>query len=170
MPMQKLKYIISAFILIFIGSVANAQKYQEIKQRLFRPDSATKARINIVEHGLAGQAIARINDQHHATKMRGYKVRIFFDNGQNARTQANAILSRFKESFPEIPVNLSYENPYFKVTAGNCLSSEEAIILWGRIKNQFDKAFVIMEDIDINYLGIETPKEFSDLSKDEKIE
>ena len=165
--MQQLKYILTV-VVIFIGSFASAQKYQEVKQRLSRPDSTTNARINIVEHGFAGQAVARINNQTHPTKIRGYRVRIFFDNGQHARAQANEIIERFKESFPEIPVTMSYENPYFKVTAGNCLSSEEAIILWGRVKSMFDKAFVIMEDIDIDSIGINTSNDNNKPSEEEK--
>ena len=34
-----------------------------------------------------------------------------------------------------------YENPYFRVTVGNCLTLEEAIILKGRVSGTFPKAF-----------------------------
>jgi hypothetical protein len=42
-----------------------------------------------------------------------------------------------------------YENPYFKVTVGNCLTEEEAIILKGRILSTFPKAFVKNEEFSI---------------------
>ena len=40
-----------------------------------------------------------------------------------------------------------YENPYFKVTAGDCLTSEEAIILKGRVQGVFPKAYVKNEEL-----------------------
>ena len=137
--MNILRHIAAPAILLALCSTAGAQRYQEVKLRLSQPDSSTRARINIVEHGMAGQAVARVNNQTPAAKMRGYRVRIFFDNGQHARSNASAVLSQFKELYPDIPAGMVYENPYFKVTVGNCISSEEAIILWGRIKKQFDK-------------------------------
>ena len=39
-----------------------------------------------------------------------------------------------------------YENPYFKVAVGNCLTAEEAIILKGKIASTFPKAFVKSEE------------------------
>lgn len=39
-----------------------------------------------------------------------------------------------------------YENPYFKVAVGNCLTAEEAIILKGKIASTFSKAFVKSEE------------------------
>ena len=40
-----------------------------------------------------------------------------------------------------------YENPYFKVAVGDCLTTEEAIILKGRVSSAFPKAFVKNETL-----------------------
>lgn len=60
---------------------------------------------------------------------------------------------RFREIYPDIPAYLSYENPYFKVTVGNCLTSEEAIILLGKIRDAFDRAFLVREEISLSLFG-----------------
>lgn len=55
-------------------------------------------------------------------------------------------MARFREIYPDIPAYMDYDNiPYFKVTVGNCLTMEEAIILWGRIRDAFDRAFIVPE-------------------------
>ena len=46
-------------------------------------------------------------------------------------------------------VYLVYENPYFKVSAGNCVTSEEAIVLLGKIRSQFPEAYLMREDLTV---------------------
>ena len=66
--------------------------------------------------------------------------------GQDARAGAFAAEALFKETYPGIMVYPVYENPYFKVVVGNCLTAEEAIILKGKIASTFPKAFVKSEE------------------------
>ena len=47
---------------------------------------------------------------------------------------------------------MGYENPYFKVSVGNCLTAEEAIILKGRVSASFPKAFLKNEEIAVSDL------------------
>ena len=78
---------------------------------------------------------------------KNYQLRIeYFDNGQDARAGAFAAEALFKETYPGIMVYPVYENPYFKVVVGNCLTAEEAIILKGKIASTFPKAFVKSEE------------------------
>jgi hypothetical protein len=53
---------------------------------------------------------------------------------------------------PYLPTYVTYDNPYFKVTAGNCTSQEEALILLERIKPTFPKAFIMRENIPLEEL------------------
>ena len=43
---------------------------------------------------------------------------------------------------------MGYDIPYFKVSVGNCLTPEEAIILKERVSATFPKAFVKREELD----------------------
>mgnify|MGYP002520332559 CR=1 FL=1 len=45
------------------------------------------------------------------------------------------------------------ENPYFKVLVGGCVTSEEAIVLLGRITPNFPKAYITREDIKLTELA-----------------
>ena len=63
-------------------------------------------------------------------------------------------MARFLEIYPDIPAYMDYDNiPYFKVTVGNCLKMEEAIILWGRIRDDFDRAFIVPESMPLELFG-----------------
>ncbi len=152
--MKRPVLILTALMALALLSAAPAlgQRVSNYVERLARADS-TSARATVIEHGEAAGAIARLQASGSQKAIRGYRIRIFFDNSQNARPAASAALGRFREMFPDIPAYMAYENPYFKVTVGNCITNEEAIILWGRIKPFFDKAFVIREDISIDKLG-----------------
>lgn len=110
------------------------------------------SRVEVVEHGDAGQVVAALREASQQARVRGWRVRIFFDNSQNARGQAGRALAQFREMFPEVASYMSYENPYFEVSVGNCLSIEEAVMLRARILSAFPKAFITSEAIPLAVL------------------
>ncbi len=134
-------------------SCAMAQNTELFRSKLAAPDSVYKSSVEIVVHPTAAKAISSMPSPDGDEKIKGYRVRIFFDNGQNARMPAVAAQNRFREMFPDVPTYMSYDNPYFKVTVGNCLTMEEAIILWGKVKGSFDRAFVVREEFPLSKLA-----------------
>ncbi|MBE6174814.1 MAG: hypothetical protein E7147_04630 [Rikenellaceae bacterium] len=124
-----------------------------IKERLARPaqvDSLTVVNETVVvqENGDAA-AIVSGNLNQEPKAIGGYRIVIFMNNSQSARRDAVAAQESFSQLFPEEQSYLSYENPYFKVTVGNCTSQDEAIILLGRLRGTFPKAFIVRENIAI---------------------
>ena len=129
---------------------------KDFKEALAVPDPETGSRVIVRESADISSFLNKPTNGHK--KIRGYRVRIFFDNSQQARANAQATLARFKESFPDIPADMIYENPYFKVAVGNCLTMDEAMIVWGRVKDQFPQAVPAREDLPLEKL-IEGPAE-----------
>ena len=127
-----------------------AQGLGGFKNQLAAPDGSYGSRIQITEHGTAASAVSSMQTNQSGVKIRGYRVRIFSDNSQNARSAGQNALSRFRELYPGIPADMTYDTPYFKVTVGNCLTAEEATILWGKINDAFDRAFVAREEIPLS--------------------
>ena len=78
----------------------------------------------------------------------GYRVRIFFDNKQSARTESEKTLRQFRELYPGVTAYHIYANPYFKVTVGDFRTKSEAMALLTRIKGAFPSAFVVRENIE----------------------
>lgn len=115
---------------------AGAQSLSALKSELSTPDPSYGSRVEVEEHDGAASAVRSMEGRRAPEKVRGYRVRIYFDNVQHARSQAESVMARFREIYPDIPAYMDYDNiPYFKVTVGNCLTMEEAIILWGRIRD-----------------------------------
>jgi len=80
-------------------------------------------------------------------KITGYRVRIFFDNKQDARVHSGSVVGSFSGRYPEISVYRTYENPYFKVTVGDFRTKSEATMLLKRIESDFPSAFIVKETI-----------------------
>jgi hypothetical protein len=85
--------------------------------------------------------------------MTGFRIRIFFDNSQNARTRSAAVLDSFKSVFQGIPAYRSYANPYFKVTVGDYRTKAEAMANLAKIKAAFPTAFIVKEKINYPQIG-----------------
>lgn len=150
--MRRLLILISLFVLCAAAALPLcAQSLDAFKQRLAEPLAggwmSGNSRVLVSEYGDAAQAVERAVKSGARLRFRGYRVCIFFDNGQDARAGAVAAKTLFEENYPGIRVYMVYENPYFKVTVGNCLTAEEAIILKGKVSGTFPKAFLKNEDL-----------------------
>ena len=147
----------SLIILLFAVSAvsaARAQSLEQFKQQLAEPAPMTRARVTATEYGDAADAVIRTERNHKRANLRGYRICIFLDNGQHARAEALQAKSLFEEHFPNTKIYLTYDNPYWRVTAGNCLTAEEAIILKGKVSPIFPKAFLKNEELalyDLSY-------------------
>lgn len=124
---------------------------KNIKERLAQPaqrDSLTvvSETVQIAEQGDAATIIEQ-SLEVAPKAVSGYRIVIFMSNTQSARRDAVAAQENFATLFPQEQSYLTYENPYFKVAVGNCTSQEEAIILLGRIRHTFPKAFIMRENI-----------------------
>lgn len=97
--------------------------------------------------------------KNNSTKtLSGFRVRIFFDNSQNARNASAEALSRFQKLHPEIPAYRSYLNPYFKVTVGDFRTKSEALQMFQSIVKEFPSAFLVKENI--NYPAVDRKDAF----------
>lgn len=142
------KVIFTGVLLLGACAAVRAQSLASFKEGLAqRP--AGGARLEVVEHGAAARAVEQGGNTPGRVRFKGYRIGIFFDNGANAREKALAAREAFAEAFPGEKVYLVYENPYFKVTAGNCVNSEEAIVLLGKIRSRFPEAYLMREDLTV---------------------
>lgn len=157
-----MKYIVSLLALLFATSVSaqdivtpmpEPAPRKSIKERLSAPaqiDSLTtiSQTVQISEHGDAATIVGG-NLEVAPKVVNGYRIVIFMSNTQTARRDALAAQENFSLLFPQEQTYLTYENPYFKVAVGNCTTQEEAIILLGRLRHSFPKAFIMRENINV---------------------
>ena len=155
-----MKYIFTIIASLFVLTTSAQDIVQQevaprknIKERLAAPaerDSLTMVyeTVRITEQGDAA-TIVNSNLQANVKAVSGYRIVIFMSNTQTARRDAVMAQENFAAIFPQERSYLTYENPYFKVAVGNCTSHEEAMILLGRLRGTFPKAFIMRENIEM---------------------
>jgi len=168
-----MKKILFTTILVLICAAMSAQTQKEdymvVDSLVYRPVSA-------VDSSLVGKSIFNVLDkapgkvQIHQSQIiadglknhiarnagksiQGYRVRIFSDNQQNARSASENIQRLFSARYPGIAAYRSYQYPFFKVTVGDFRTKSEAIELQQSIKRDFPAAFVVKENI--NYPAVD---------------
>jgi hypothetical protein len=124
-----------------------------IKQHLATPvqtDSLTTIyeTVRLLEYGDAA-TIVEHNLESVAQTIKGYRIVIFMKNAQSARREAVAIQEGFATQFPDIPSYLGYEEPYFRVSVGNFLTPEEAMVYLNRLREAYPKAHIVPENINV---------------------
>lgn len=142
--------------LLACGSVS-AQKIEDFKACLSEPvlnDSLGRVgRVVVHEVGSAAEAVRSSDATKKPETIKGFRIVIFFDNSSTARAKAEETILAFNSIYPDVRSYMDYENPYFKVLVGGCVTSEEAIVLLGRITPNFPKAYITREDIKLSELA-----------------
>lgn len=173
--MKKSIIVIAALFAALLSLPLSAQEIREIPEGYELVDSLIYRPVEVVDTTLAGKDIfmmmpvsqdseganVTINQSPEVADavrkhiyanrdrtIKGYRVRIFFDNKQTARAESEKILKEFRKAYPEIAVYRVYANPYFKVTVGDFRTRSEAMEMLSRIKYSFPSAFVVKENID----------------------
>ena len=72
-----------------------------------------------------------------------YRIRIYFDSGQNARAGSEAAAARFRSLHPGVAVSRTYSDPFFKVTVGNYNTKADATNALKGIQQEFPTAFIV---------------------------
>lgn len=156
--MMRRNLLLSLIAALLTTAGAAAQSLDAFKRQLAVPESQpgvsfARAQVIAVEHGTAARAVAEASRAEQRDRISGFRVCIFSDNSPEAREGAFAAQKLFEESYPGIETYMGYDVPYFKVSVGNCLTSEEAIILKERVSATFPKAFVKSEELSITDLA-----------------
>ena len=128
-----MKHVLSLMIFLFLVSTAIAQDH----------GSLNVSQDSRIETLLAKQRSLYYIDSSFS----GYRIHIFMEIGNEALDHAKAVKSRFERSFPDIPIYLTYVEPYFRLRAGNFRNRVEAEKCLRRIKPRFKEAFVTADMI-----------------------
>ena len=79
--------------------------------------------------------------------MSGFRVQIFMEIGNEAVDHAKVMKAEFEEIFPELPIYLSYEQPYYRLRVGDFRNRVEAEKYLRILKPRFGLAFVTADII-----------------------
>lgn len=118
------------FIFVFNGLVVQGQNISVVQ-------SPTIGNL-VEEHKKANTKIGTIS---------GFRIQLFFDSGNDSKSNAEATKIKFSTQYPEVPVYLLYKEPNFKVRVGDYRTRSEARGFLKQIAAEYPSAFVIKDEI-----------------------
>ena len=80
-------------------------------------------------------------------KLTGYRIRVYFDNGQNARNKSEAIARSVSAAYPGIGVYRTFESPNYKVCVGDFRTKDEALKVFHSLKSTYPTALLLKDTI-----------------------
>ena len=80
-------------------------------------------------------------------KLTGYRIRVYFENGQNARNRSEAVARSISGAYPGIGVYRTFESPNFKVCVGDFRTKDEALKVYHSLKGAYPTAIILRETI-----------------------
>ena len=85
-------------------------------------------------------------------KMNGFRIQVYFgDNSRKGKTEARAAGLRFRNSFPELSVYVSFVSPHWLCRAGDFRTMEEASEILRQIREMgiFREAVIVKSKINV---------------------
>jgi hypothetical protein len=78
----------------------------------------------------------------------GYRIRIFSESGQMARSRANNVRANFFNKYPEFETYLDYDQPpNFRVYVGDFRTRSEALKIQKKINRDYPYSFIVSQMI-----------------------
>lgn len=144
--MKRICLIAFALLLCSVLRAQEAEKADSVVvYDVFENLSSELSVIQSEEVHAAMTAHVERNERRTASGLTGqnYRIRIFFDSGQNARGASEAAAARFRSLHPGVEVTRSFTNPFFKVTVGRYSSKADAAAALKGIQQEFPAAFIV---------------------------
>ncbi|MCA0427793.1 MAG: SPOR domain-containing protein [Bacteroidetes bacterium] len=74
----------------------------------------------------------------------GFRIQLFSGSERN---NANQLKAQFLRQYPEVPVYLSYQQPFFKLRAGDFRTRTEAQNLYHKLVKDFGEVLIVPDKI-----------------------
>ncbi len=153
-----MKRFLISFVLLLAasGAVLRAQEFRVDTLKTSQVDSALVGRsilsvlgggVRVNQSPAMQSAFDRYVSNNAAKKMTGYRIRVFFDNGQSARNRSEAIARAVSNAFPGIGVYRTFVSPNFKVSVGDFRTKDEAMKVYQALKVTYPTALILKENI-----------------------
>ena len=149
------RLLIIAILALLPGLVLRAQEYR-VDNGSAQVDSTLMGRsiLSVLGSGVTvnqsrtmRSALDGYVSNNAAKKLTGYRIRVYFDNGQNARNRSEAIARSVSGTYPGIGVYRTFESPNFKVTVGDFRTKDEALKVYHSLKAAYPTAIILKETI-----------------------
>ena len=153
--MSMKRFLIIALLALLPGLVLRAQEYR-VDNGSSRVDSTLMGRsimsvmgsgVTVNQSRTMRSALDNYVSNNAAKKLTGYRIRVYFDNGQSARMRSESIARSISNAFPGIGVYRTFESPNFKVTVGDFRTKDDALKVYHALKATYPTAIILRETI-----------------------
>ena len=149
------KLLIIAILALLPGMMLQAQEYR-VESGSSRVDSTLLGRsvLSVLGSGVTVNQSAAMKSAfdsyvsaNASKKVSGYRIRVYYENSQNARNRSESIARTISGTYPGIGVYRTFESPNFKVCVGDFRTKDEALKLYHALKSSYPTAIILKETI-----------------------
>ena len=102
--------------------------------------------VEITQSATVKQALDQYVKANAEKPLTGFRIRVFYDNGPQARVKSETIEKNLQQML-DVAVYRSFESPNYKVTVGDFRSKDEALSIYNALKGTYPTAYIIKETI-----------------------
>ena len=88
-----------------------------------------------------------INQNRKKGGIDGYRIQLYFNSGPKARDEANKLKAEVLSEYPEVPVYIIFQYPFYKVRVGDFRSKSDALPVYFALKKKYDGAYIVKDVI-----------------------
>lgn len=135
---------------IYTDSITDSTEVDKelpILKRLELPDSISGARVIVNNNS------SITLDKKKDVMTEGYRIRLYFDNAQNARQIADTMSVSFKAKYEDVSTYIHYAAPYFHLTVGDFMTYQEALVFFRKVSREYPKSFIVKQNIPVLTFG-----------------
>jgi len=149
------KLLISLLLVLLSGVLLRAQEYR-VDNGSAQVDSTLLGRsaMSVLGPGVTvnqSRAMQTAFDGYVSSnaskKLTGYRIRVYYENGQSARFRSESISRAVSNAFPGIGVYRTFESPNFKVCVGDFRTRDDALKVYHALKATYPTAIILKETI-----------------------
>ena len=150
------KILVSILLVLLAGTMLRAQEFRVDTMKVSRVDSTLVGRnvlsvlgsgVTVNQSSAMRSALDRYVQNNANKKLSGYRIRVYFENGQNARARSEAIARSVSAAYPGIGVYRTFESPNFKVMVGDFRTKDEALKVYQSLKASYPTALLLKDTI-----------------------
>ncbi len=150
------KILLTLLLVLVSGAVLRAQEFRVDTMKVSRVDSTLVGRnvlsvlgsgVTVNQSSAMRSALDRYVQNNANKKLSGYRIRVYFENGQNARARSEAIARSVSNAYPGMGVYRTFESPNFKVMVGDFRTKDEALKVYQSLKASYPTALLLKDTI-----------------------
>ena len=149
------KFLIIAILALLPCAVLRAQEYR-VDNGSSQVDSTLLGRsalstlgpgVTVNQSRAMRTAFDSYVSSNASKKLTGYRIRVYYDNGQNARNRSEAIARSISNAYPGLAVYRTFDSPNFKVCVGDFRTKDEALKVFHALKATYPTALLLKDTI-----------------------